>query len=95
MGAVTGGAYQRATAAVLERFEGDVARYLEDGVLAYFGWPQAHEDDAKRAVRAGLDLVDAVARLEPGAETPLRARIGIAGNLVGEGAAPSWGDRVR
>jgi hypothetical protein len=62
-------------------------------VLAYFGWPQAHEDDAERAVRAGLELVDAVAHLEPDARTWLRARIGIAtgqvvvGDLVGEGAA--------
>jgi class 3 adenylate cyclase len=83
------GAYQRATAAVVERFEGHVARYLGDGVLAYFGWPQAHEDDAERAVRAGLELVDAVARLEPDAKTRLRARIGIATGqvVVGEGAA--------
>jgi class 3 adenylate cyclase/tetratricopeptide (TPR) repeat protein len=92
MGAVMG-AYQRATAAVIERFEGHVARYLGDGVLAYFGWPQAHEDDAERAVRAGLELVDAVTRLEADAKTRLRARIGIAtgqvvvGDLVGEGAA--------
>jgi predicted ATPase/class 3 adenylate cyclase len=92
MGAVMG-AYQRATAAAVERFEGHIARYLGDGVLAYFGWPQAHEDDAERAVRAGLELVDAVGRLEPDAKTRLRARIGIAtgevvvGDLVGEGAA--------
>jgi class 3 adenylate cyclase/predicted ATPase len=92
MGAVMG-AYQRATAAVVERFEGHVARYLGDGVLAYFGWPQAHEDDAERAVRAGLELVDAIARLKLDAKTRLRARIGIAtgqvivGDLVGEGAA--------
>ena len=43
-----------ATAAVIERFDGHVARYLGDGILAYFGWPKAHEDDAERAVRAGL-----------------------------------------
>jgi class 3 adenylate cyclase/tetratricopeptide (TPR) repeat protein len=92
MGAVMG-AYQRATAAVVKRFEGHVAKYLGDGVLAYFGWPQAHEDDAERAVRAGLELVDAVVQLEPDAKTRLRARIGIAtgqvvvGDLVGEGAA--------
>jgi class 3 adenylate cyclase/predicted ATPase len=96
MGAVMG-AYQHTTAKVVERFEGHVARYLGDGVLAYFGWPQAHEDDAERAVRAGLDLVDAVARLEPDAKTRLRTRIGIAtgqvvvGDLVGEGAARDEG----
>jgi class 3 adenylate cyclase len=53
--------YHRATAAVIERFEGHVARYLGDGGLAYFGWPRAHEDDAEPAVRAGLELVEAVA----------------------------------
>jgi SAM domain (Sterile alpha motif)/Adenylate and Guanylate cyclase catalytic domain len=46
------GAYHRCTAAVVQRFEGHVAKYLGDGVLAYFGWPRAHEDDAERAVRA-------------------------------------------
>ena len=48
------GAYHRCTAAVIERFDGHVAKYLGDGVLAYLGWPRAHEDDAERAVRAGL-----------------------------------------
>jgi class 3 adenylate cyclase/predicted ATPase len=86
------GAYHRATAAVVECFEGHVARYLGDGVLAYFGWPRAHEDDAERAVRAGLQLVEAVAGLEPHAEVRLQARVGIAtgqvvvGDIVGEGA---------
>ena len=92
MGAVMS-AYHRATAAVIERFDGHVARYLGDGVLAYFGWPKAHEDDAERAVRAGLGLVDAVARLEPHEEVRLQTRVGVAtrqvvvGDLVGEGAA--------
>jgi class 3 adenylate cyclase/DNA polymerase III delta prime subunit len=87
------GAYHRCTAAVVERFQGHVAKYLGDGVLAYFGWPQAHEDDAERAVRAGLALVGAVAELEPYAEARLQARVGIAtgqvvvGDVVGEGAA--------
>jgi class 3 adenylate cyclase len=87
------GAYQRCSAAVVERFEGHIAKYLGDGVLAYFGWPQAHEDDAERAVRAGLGLVQAIAQLEPHAAVRLQARIGIAtgrvvvGELVGEGAA--------
>jgi class 3 adenylate cyclase len=72
------GAYHRCTAVVIERFEGYVAKYLGDGVLAYFGWPRAHEDDAERAVRAGLELVEGVARLEPQADVRLQARIGIA-----------------
>ena len=86
------GAYHRCTAAVIERFEGHVAKYLGDGVLAYYGWPRAHEDDAERAVRAGLELVEAVARLVPGTDVRLQARIGIAtgqvvvGDLVGAGA---------
>jgi class 3 adenylate cyclase/predicted ATPase len=86
-------AYHRCTAAVIERFEGHVAKYLGDGVLAYFGWPQAHEDDAERAVRAGLELVEAVGRLELEEDVRLQARVGIAtgqvvvGDLVGAGAA--------
>ena len=56
-------AYHRACAEVVERWDGHVAKYMGDGVLAYFGWPRAHEDDAERAVRAGLDLVAAVAGL--------------------------------
>ena len=52
-------AYQAACAEVVERWGGHVAKYMGDGVLAYFGWPQAHEDDAERAVRAGLALVEA------------------------------------
>ncbi len=55
--------YQAACAEVVERFEGHIAQYLGDGVLAYFGYPEAHEDDPQRAVRAGLDIVRAVARL--------------------------------
>jgi class 3 adenylate cyclase/predicted ATPase len=87
------GAYQRCAAAVVERFEGHIAKYLGDGVLAYFGWPRAHEDDAERAVRAGLALVEEIARLEPHPAVRLQARIGIAtgqvvvGDLVGEGAS--------
>jgi class 3 adenylate cyclase len=52
------GAYQAACAEVIRRFDGHVAKFLGDGVLAYFGWPRAHEDDAERAVRAGLDLLE-------------------------------------
>jgi predicted ATPase/class 3 adenylate cyclase len=76
------GAYQRCAAAVVERFEGHIAKYLGDGVLAYFGWPRAHEDDAERAVRVGLVLVEEIERLEPHAAVRLQARIGIATGLV-------------
>ena len=86
-------AYQSAVAGEITRFEGHVAKFMGDGVLAYFGWPQAHEDDAERAVRAGLAIVDALARRQPAAGEPLAARVGIAtglvvvGELIGEGAA--------
>src|SRR5690349_6885201 len=58
------GAYHRATAVTVSRFAGFVAKYMGDGVLIYFGYPQAHEDDAERAVRAGLAVIDAVSALE-------------------------------
>ena len=82
--------YQDAVAGTVTRFSGHVAKYLGDGVLAYFGWPQAHEDQAERAVRAGLDTVQAVAALTLDDRDPLAARVGIAtgqvvvGDLVGE-----------
>lgn len=84
-------AYQDAAKATIERFGGYVARYMGDGVLAYFGYPQAHEDDAERATRAGLQLADSVPQLE----TPMKlaVRVGIAtgpvvvGDLIGEGAS--------
>src|SRR5882672_10737414 len=57
------GAYHRAVAETVGRFAGFVAKYMGDGVLVYFGYPQAHEDDPERAVRAGLALLDAIARL--------------------------------
>jgi class 3 adenylate cyclase len=85
--------YQNRCAEVVRRWDGFVARYLGDGVLAYFGCPQAHEDDAERAVRAGLELVAAVGRLTAGEGEPLAARVGIAtgrvvvGDLIGQGAA--------
>ena len=53
-------AYQKCVAETVQRFGGFVAKYMGDGVLIYFGYPQAHEDDAERAVRAGLELVAAV-----------------------------------
>ena len=85
-------AYQNAVAGEIASFEGHVAKFMGDGVLAYFGWPRAHEDEAERAVRAGLAISKAVAALSGGGE-PLACRIGIAtglvvvGDLIGEGAA--------
>src|SRR5262245_2870053 len=61
------GAYHRCCAQVIAKAAGFVARYMGDGVLAYFGYPKAHEDDAESAVRAGLELVEAVAKLDVGA----------------------------
>jgi len=87
------GAYHACIAEVIARNEGVIARYMGDGVLAYFGFPQAHEDDAEQATRAGLALVDAVANLKTDIGTELQARVGIAtgmvvvGDLTGEGAA--------
>jgi class 3 adenylate cyclase len=84
-------AYQKCVAETMQRFGGFVAKYMGDGVLIYFGYPQAHEDDAERAVRAGLELVGAVGALKTHA--PLQARVGIAtglvvvGNLIGSGAS--------
>src|SRR5215472_5082245 len=69
------GAYQECVAAVVERYDGFVARYMGDGVLIYFGYPQAHEDDAERVVRAGLALIATVGQLQ--APEPLQIRIGI------------------
>ena len=73
--------YQSACAEVVSRFDGHVAQYLGDGLLAYFGYPRAHEDDAQRAVRAGLALVAAVAELRVPAG-PLSVRVGIDTGLV-------------
>ena len=86
-------AYQECCAGVVARWGGHVAKYMGDGVLAYFGWPQAHEDEAERAVHAGLELAAAVNRLEARDGARLAARVGVAtgvvmvGELVGEGAA--------
>jgi len=77
------GAFQEAAARTIGHYEGHVAKFLGDGVLAYFGYPTAHEDDGERAVRAGLALVEAIADLQPTAvEASLRARVGIATGLV-------------
>jgi class 3 adenylate cyclase/predicted ATPase len=74
--------YQNCCAGEISRFEGHIAKFMGDGVLAYFGWPQAHEDDAERAVRAGLAVVAAVAQLRVPNGEPLAARVGIATGLV-------------
>ena len=85
-------AYHRAVADVVRSFDGFVAKYMGDGVLAYFGYPRAHEDDAERAVRAGLEVLDAVGHLDVELVKP-QARVGIAtglvvvGDLIGEGSA--------
>ena len=82
--------YQDAVAGAITKYEGYVAKFLGDGVLAYFGWPQAYEDQAERAVRAGLDAVVAVNDIQDTDESALEARVGIAtgevvvGDLVGE-----------
>ena len=82
-------AYQKCVAGAVRRFDGFVAKYMGDGVLVYFGYPKAHEDDAERAVRAGLELITAVAALKSRAS--LQTRVGIAtglvvvGDLIGSG----------
>ena len=76
------GAFQACCASVVQRLGGMVAQYLGDGVLAYFGYPAAHEDDAERAVRAGLSIVEAVGGLRPAQGVAPRTRIGIATGLV-------------
>src|SRR5580765_7730937 len=73
-------AYQKCVAETVQRFGGFVAKYMGDGVLIYFGYPRAHEDDAERAVRAGLELVKAVSDLK--IHAPLQSRVGIATGLV-------------
>ena len=84
-------AYQKCVAETVQRFGGFVAKYMGDGVLIYFGYPQAHEDDAERAVRAGLELVAAVGALKTHAF--LQTRLGIAtglvvvGDLIGSGVS--------
>jgi class 3 adenylate cyclase len=72
--------YQKCVAETVQRFGGFVAKYMGDGVLVYFGYPQAHEDDAERAVRAGLGLITAIGALK--SSSPLQTRVGIATGLV-------------
>jgi class 3 adenylate cyclase/tetratricopeptide (TPR) repeat protein/energy-coupling factor transporter ATP-binding protein EcfA2 len=87
--------YQKCVAETVQRFGGFVAKYMGDSVLVYFGYPQAHEDDAERAVRAGLELIAAVGGLKSSA--PLQTRLGIAtglvvvGDLIGSGEAHERG----
>jgi class 3 adenylate cyclase/tetratricopeptide (TPR) repeat protein len=89
------GAYHKCVAETVARFEGFVAKYMGDGVLIYFGYPQAHEDDAERAVRAGLALIEAVGMVR--VQEPLQVRIGVAtglvvvGDIVGSGEAQERG----
>ena len=88
-------AYQKCVAETVRRFSGFVAKYMGDGVLVYFGYPQAHEDDAERAVRAGLELIGAVSSIK--SDATLQTRVGIAtglvvvGDLVGSGEAQERG----
>ena len=88
-------AYQKCVAETVQRFGGFVAKYMGDGVLIYFGYPQAHEDDADRAVRAGLEVIAAVTALK--LPVPLQTRVGIAtgmvvvGDLIGSGEAQERG----
>jgi class 3 adenylate cyclase/tetratricopeptide (TPR) repeat protein len=88
-------AYQKAVAETVQRLGGFVAKYMGDGVLVYFGFPQAHEDDPERAVRAGLELIQAVEGLK--SSPPLQTRVGIAtglvvvGDLIGSGEAQERG----
>jgi class 3 adenylate cyclase len=88
-------AYQKCAAQAVQRFGGFIAKYMGDGVLVYFGYPQAHEDDAERAVRAGLQLIEAVSGLQSSAS--LQTRVGIAtglvviGDLIGSGDSQERG----
>ena len=85
--------FQDTCAAVIKHFGGYIGRFMGDGLLVYFGYPQAHEDDAERAVRAGLDIVAKVGQLRLPSGEPLQVRVGIAtglvvaGETIGEGSA--------
>ena len=73
-------AYQQTCGVVIRRYAGHVAQYLGDGLMVYFGWPAAHEDDAERAVRAGLEIIEAVKKVQ--APDPLQVRVGVATGAV-------------
>jgi class 3 adenylate cyclase/predicted ATPase len=89
------GAYHKCVAETVGRFDGFVAKYMGDGVLVYFGYPQAHEEDGERAVHAALAVIDAIGRLD--LSERLQVRLGVAsglvvvGDLIGEGAAQERG----
>lgn len=84
-------AYRAACARVIAAYDGMIARFVGDGILAYFGYPRAHEDDAERAVRAGLDIIAAMGKLETRAEERVEVRIAIATGLVVVGDLISGG----
>ena len=85
--------YQDSCAGIVSRYEGYIARYMGDGILAYFGYPHAHEDDAERALRAGLEITKTIPKLEPHPGLSLAVRVGVAtgpvvvGETIGEGAS--------
>src|SRR5260370_42336486 len=96
------GAYHRCVDETVDHFDGFVAKYMGDGVLVYFGYPRAHEDDGERAVRAGLALIEVVGRLAP--TEKLQVRVGIytglavVGDLIRSGEAeqrPVGGQNTR
>jgi len=84
-------AYRDACARVIAAYDGIVARFVGDGILAYFGYPRAHEDDAERAVRTGLDIIAALGKLETRMEERAEVRIAIATGLVVVGDLISGG----
>jgi class 3 adenylate cyclase len=89
--------YHRTAAWAIERLGGHVAQYLGDGVMAYFGWPEAHDNDAERAASAGLAILDAISKLNQHATRPeLSARVGIDSGavVVGTGLADDEGGRI-
>lgn len=83
--------YRAACAKVIAAYDGMIARFVGDGILAYFGYPRAHEDDAERAVRAGLDIIPAIRQLDTRARERIEVRIAIATGLVVIGDLTSGG----
>ncbi|MFK8081955.1 MAG: adenylate/guanylate cyclase domain-containing protein, partial [Granulosicoccus sp.] len=85
--------YQNTIAGIVSRFDGFIAKFMGDGVLCYFGWPRANEDDAERAVRAGLAMITSISKTADPRGTPLSTRVGIAtgvvvvGDMIGSGAS--------
>jgi class 3 adenylate cyclase len=90
----TVGEYHRVAADAITRFGGHVVKYLGDGVMALFGWPEAHDNDAERAARAGLAIIDSISKLnELPRHAKLAARVGIDSGpvVVGKGAGGGGG----